>query len=264
MLVFPQLGSGASALYPVRKKIRHRTVANVLASGAKDVFGDADGGGVAWEMRASGLTGDEAGAIEALFQAAGGMWSSFTFLDPVGNLLLQSENFGATAWTNGALIQLTTGIDDPLGTTRATRVVNAGSAAEAVAQSLSVPGSFQYCLSVWARSAGGSHVTLVVSTTGGSASREFVLNGEWARIEMAAKLGLATDSVTFGAQLEAGGSVDLFGMQVEAQGGASDYKRTGAKGGVHAKARFGDDRLTITAQGTDVFDAVIRIVDTQG
>ena len=64
----------------------------------------------------------------------------------------------------------------------------------------------------------------------------------------------------FGAELDAGASVDLFGMQVEAQRGVSDYKKTGASGGVYADARFAEDELTVTARGTDVFDAVIRIV----
>ncbi len=58
--------------------------------------------------------------------------------------------------------------------------------------------------------------------------------------------------MTFGAQLGAGASVDLFGMQVEAQLAASDYKMTGAAGGVYSKARFASDQITVTAQGTDV------------
>ena len=73
-------------------------------------------------------------------------------------------------------------------------------------------------------------------------------------------LGLSTDSVVFGVELAAGASVDLFGMQAEAQRGASDYKMTSGSGGVHAGARFSQDELTVTAKGTDVFDAVVGIV----
>jgi hypothetical protein len=61
----------------------------------------------------------------------------------------------------------------------------------------------------------------------------------------------------------AGGSIVIFGMQVEAQWGPSDYKQTGATGGVYANARFGEDKITVTAQGTDVYDAVIRIVNME-
>ena len=74
---------------------------------------------------------------------------------------------------------------------------------------------------------------------------------------------MSGSGTTFAAQLKAGGSADLFGMQVDAQLAPSDYKRTGTRGGVYKKARFAEDRLTVTAQGTDVYDAVIRIVNTE-
>jgi hypothetical protein len=263
MLVFPQLVTGASALYPVLKRSIQRAVVNTLGDGRTDVFADPDAAAIGWELRASGLKASEWNAMEALFQSVSGMWQTFTFLDPTANLLIQSEDFGANAWTNGALIQLTGGIADPFGTTRATRVINAGQTTEAVAQTLSVPGNFHYCLSVWARTMGGSNVTLTQSTTGGSATKAFTLNGQWTRVSLSTNLEQNTAAVTFAAQLAAGASVDLFGIQAEAQLAPSDYKRTGASGGVYAKARFAQDKLTVTAQGTDVYDAVIRIVNTE-
>ena len=259
MLVFPQLVTGAAALYPVTRRSIQRTVVNTLGDGRTDVFSDPDASAVAWDLQARGLTTAEREAIEALFQATSGMWKTFTFLDPTGNLLARSEEFGATAWTNGALIQLTAGIDDPFGTTRATRVINAGQAVEAVAQTLSVPGNFQYCLSVWARTIGESNVGLARSTT----TKTFSLSGQWQRISFAGNLEQNTTSVTFGAQLNPGASVDLFGMQVEAQLAPADYKRTSARGDVYSKARFAEDRITVTARGTDVYDAVFRIVNTE-
>ena len=264
MLVFPQLVTGASALYPVTTKSLQRTVQNVLADGSTVVLADPDAAAMAWELHASGMTLEEWNAIETLFQATSGMWQTFTFLDPTGNLLPQSENFGSTVWSNGALIELIPAESDPLGTTRATRVTNAGSAAAAVAQILNVPGNFEYCLSVWARTIGTSSVTLLTSTTGGSASKTFALSGTWRRISLSGNLGQSTSQVTFGAQLNSGATVDLFGMQVEAQLAPSDYKLTTAQSGVYAKARFGADQITVTAQGTDVYDAVIQIVDTEG
>jgi hypothetical protein len=264
MLVFPQLVTGASALYPLTKTSIQRTVVNAMNDGSTVVFADPEGASMAWELQAKGMTLAEWNAIEALFEAASGMWQTFTFLDPAGNLLLQSEDFGASAWTNGPLIGFTTGIGDPLATARATRAINSGEAVEAVAQPLSVPGNFHYCLSVWARTIGGSSVTLTASTTGGSAAQTFALSGQWARIFLSFNLGQSTTAVTFGAQLDPGASVDLFGMQVEAQLAASDYKMTTAQGGVYSRARFGSDQITVTAQGTDVYDAVIQIVDTEG
>jgi hypothetical protein len=154
---------------------------------------------------------------------------------------------------------LTPGIADPLGTTRATRVVNAGQTVESVAQTLNVPGNFHYCWSVWARSAGGSSVTLAVANV----TRVIALGPQWQRVFVSGNPGQATTAVSFNIQLPAGASVDLFGAQAEAQLAPSDYKQTGVRGGVYSRARFASDQLTVTAQGTDVYDAVIRIVDTE-
>jgi hypothetical protein len=260
MLVFPQLATGAAALYPVTRRAHTRTVENVLGDERRVTYSDPDGAFQEWELRATGLAEAEWNAIEALFDAAAGRLTTFTLLDPAGNLLAGSEEFGDPVWTNGPLIQLTPGISDPFGSTRATGVVNAAQAAEAVAQTLAVPGNYGYSLSAWARSAGGANVTLFASTTGGSATRDFAAGTQWQRVSMFVDLSQNTASVTFGAQLAAGAAVDLFGMQVEAQPGVSDYKRTGAQGGVYSRARFTADELTVRAQGTDQFDAVIRIV----
>src|SRR5579864_3517174 len=259
MLVFPQIVTGGSALYPVTRHSVQRTAVNTLGDGRADVFADPAAAMAVWELRATGLTLVEWNAIEALFQAASGMWQTFTFLDPTGNLVAESENFGATAWTNGALIQLTPGIADPLGTTRATRVVNAGQTVASVAQTLNVPGNFQYCWSAWARSAGGSSVTLAVANV----TRVATLGPQWQRVFVSGNPGQATTTASFSIQLPAGASVDLFGAQAEAQVAPSDYKQTGVRGGVYSRARFASDQLTVTAQGTDVYDAVIRIVDTE-
>ena len=260
MLVFPQLATGASALYPVTRINATRTVVNTLGDGSTVVFGDPDAGMREWELKATSLTLSEWTAIDTLFQAVMGRFATFTFLDPFGNLLLRSEEFGDPAWSNSPLIQLTPGVNDPLGTTRATQVVNAGSAAGAVAQTLAVPGNIRYTLSVWAKTTGVSNVTLSATTAGGSATRSIALTGQWMRASLDVELGLTTDSVVFGVVLDVGAIVDLFGMQVEAQPGASDYKKTSGSAGLYAEARFAEDELTVTAKGTDMFDAVIRIM----
>jgi len=257
MLVFPQLTTGAAALYPVTKQGLQRTVVNALAGGNTVVYADPNGVITGWQLRATGLTLAEWSAIESLFEQTAGMAGTFTFLDPVGNLLLQSENFSAGAWTAGALVQLTAGIGDPFVTTRATRLVNTGQASGGLSQILNVPGNFQYCLSVWVRSTSGTAVTLAIANS----SKSFAAGTQWNRVYFSSNPGQAgATTVTFGAQIPAGGSMELFGMQAEAQLGPSDYKMTSAAGGVYAKARFGSDQITVTAQGTDVFDAAIHIV----
>ncbi len=244
-MTFPQL-----MVYPVRKREVQRTALNLLGDGSVDLIGDAAAAAVEWEIGARGMTRAECSAVEALFTAVAGRWGTFTFLDPVGNLLEQSENFGVSPWVVGALVSFTTGVPDPLGTSRATTAVNTGGAAASIAQTLAVPGTYQYSLSVWAR---GTTVTLEI----GSATKTVALSSTWTRVSMTGS------GTTFGVSIGAGASVDLFGMQVEAQIAASDYKMTTTRAGVYTKARFMDDVLKVTAQGTDVFDAVIRVTSTE-
>jgi hypothetical protein len=243
-MTFPQL-----MLAPVTKKILRRTVVNELADGHLDLFTDANAAAIQWEIGAGGMTAAEFESVRALFASVSGRWGSFTFLDPAGNLLAQSENFGVSPWVNG--LSLTTGVTDPFGTTRATHAVNtSGVAAQSIAQTLAVPSMYQYALSVWARSGA---VTLSIGTS----TRRFVVGSTWTRVSMSGS------GTVFAVGLDAGASADLFGMQVDAQIAASDYKKTGVLGGVFPKTRFADDTLTVTARGTDVYDAVIRIVNTE-
>ncbi len=259
MLVFPQLSTGASALYPLTKLRMQRTVVNPLADGRTDVFADPDAAQAMWEMRASGLTRNEWDAIDNLFEQTAGGWKSFTFLDPTGNLLAWSEDFTGSAWALDALMASTAGIADPVGTTRATRFTNSAQSTGSVTQTLAAPADFQYCLSVWARSGAGSPVSLRVGATTGT----FALGPAWKRLTMSAHSGAASDTVACAVEIDAGVVVDLFGMQLEAQLAASPYKQTGARGGVYSNARFASDELTVTAQSTDVFDALIQIVSTE-
>src|ERR1041385_3764490 len=99
MLVFPQLQSGSATLYPVVRRNLTRTVQNQLPDGSAVVFADSDAAVREWELHLAGLTLEEWTAIDTLFQAVSGRLTSFTFLDPVGNLLQRSEEFGTPEWT---------------------------------------------------------------------------------------------------------------------------------------------------------------------
>lgn len=261
MLFFPQLSTGAAAIYPVRQTRFRRTVVNTMADGRRVIYADPDVALWTWELRPAGLTESEWEAVQTLFEAVSGRLGTFTFLEPAGNLLAQSEAFDAPEWDNGPLIELSPGIDDPLGGTGATRVVNSSGAVSGdIAQSLQVPGSYRYALSVWVRSAAGSAVTLFASAGAAGTERSFTAGAQWRRISLAAGLGQATESVTFGVRIAAAGQLDLFGMQVDAQPAPGAYQKTTSQGGVHTRARFAHDSLWVRAQGTDVFDTAIRIV----
>lgn len=260
MLVFPQLSTGTTALYPVRRQRRRRTVTNQLVDGRDVRFSDPDFASSAWELEVTGASRTEWEAIETLFESVAGRARTFTLLEPAGNLLLQSEALGAPEWNPSALVTVTPGIGDPFQGIAAVRVLNAAPTSGEISQPLAVPGNFQYAFSVWAKAGSASSVGLFARGAGGAMQRSYALTPEWKRIVLPVALDLPVETLTFGAQLVAGDSVDLFGMQIDAQPGAGGYQKTGARGGVHSKARFDDDTLTVRARGTDVYDAAIRIV----
>jgi len=110
----------------VTKRAIRRTVVNVLGDGHSDVYADADAAATAWELRASGLTAAEWDGIETLFQSTSGMWQTFTFLDPAGNLVAYSEDFAQSAWVKSTLT-LGAAVADPFRRTRATSITSSGS-----------------------------------------------------------------------------------------------------------------------------------------
>ncbi len=259
MFYFPQLSTGAIGQYPIQKRRVTRTVVNETTDGNTFKLADAKAAAVEWTLKFTTLSDDERDALALLYGNVEGQLGSFTFLDPTDNLLLWSEDLTQPAWSSNSLLTVTGGVDDPNGGTSATQLSNTGSAALAAQQAINGPGWFQYAFSVQVRSDGNQQVILIRSTATANQSAAFNVGPDWKRIVLPGNFAGTDDSVTFSIQLPPGGSVDLFGIQVEAQPGASGYKQTLDSGGVYPNARFLDDTLTIQTDGPDQHSCQIRI-----
>lgn len=264
MLCYPQLESGAIGQFPGRKQLIQRTVVNTLSDGSTHRFGDPAGSRIEWTLTYEGLTDTEMAAITALFQACEGRLQTFTFPDPTANLLGWSENLGADAWRKDPLLQLTNSIADPLGTNRATRITNTGQAAQRLDQSLAAPENLRYCLSLYARSDYAGELITYRTSAGAGERRTFTIGPSWKRLVISSKLDSSSETATFGLELPNGRTVDVFGLQVEAQPGASQYKVTAGRGGVYTEARFMDDSITVTSQGVNRHSCRVRVTARQG
>jgi hypothetical protein len=256
---FPQLVTGAAGQFPGTRTTAARTVVNEAADGRRVKLGDPTGGGVEWKLDLKGLTDAEWEAIEALFESVEGRLKTFTFLDPFDNLLRWSEDLSAGAWVKGAGLALTPGVTDPKGGTNATRVANGGAGPERLGQIIAAPSQLRYAMSVYARSAAPARVTLYERSGAGTASRELDIGPAWRRLEHTAQLATVADTVEFGVSLPAGVTAEFYGFQAEAQVGASGYKKTTSRSGVHAEASFREDTLTRTTNGRDDNACVVRI-----
>ncbi len=259
MLYFPQLVTGAGSQFPVRRRAVRRTVVNTALDGRTVKLADPDASRVEWELGLTGLTSEEWGAVKNLFEAVEGRLGSFTFLDPADNLLLWSEDLAQAAWVKDAGLELAGNVADPFGTTRATRITNGGGSALTVQQTLEIPGGYQYCISVWARSEPPGEVWLLRTSGQGPVKKQFKTWGAWSRLVYSTKVSDASEAVSFGLELAAGRAVEVFGFQLEAQRGASKYKKTASRGGVYQEACFQDDVLNLTSEGPGEHSGVVRI-----
>jgi hypothetical protein len=260
MLVFPQLKTGAVAQYPLARRRIAGGLINNLGDGSVVTHADSTPRLNRWELGFRDLTDAEADSLKNLFQAVEGRRGTFTFVDPAANLLAHSEELDKTCWTKGPMIQVANGIDDPLGGAHAMRLINAGQTEQALSQTLPAPAWFRYCMSVYARSASSSSLTLTRSATSDVHSRVFMPGSAWSRWVLSGALNTTSESVTFSVVLPPGGSVDVFGIQAEPQPASSAYKRTDSRNGVFPHARFDDDVLRLVSDGPDQHRCDLQIV----
>jgi hypothetical protein len=259
MIVFPQLMSGASAQYPTVRRRRVRAIANRLLDGSVIRYADTGATSNVWDLSFRDLTDSESEAVQDLFQAVEGRKGTFAFLDPTANLLAHSEELDQACWTVGPMIAISGGIDDPLGGKRGMRLINAAQISQSIVQGIEAPAWFCYTFSLYAKSAGGT-ISLSRSSSGATHARVFPLGPGWSRCVLSGSLSSSDTMVRFGVEVAAGATVDLFGLQVEAQPSVSAYKRTRERGGVHPNARFDDDILRLLSDGPDQHRFDLRIV----
>jgi hypothetical protein len=260
MHYFPQLESGASVQYPFVKRRIYRTVANTLSDGSVTKLLDPGATMLAWELKFSSLVSSERARLEEFFRAVEGKLGAFTLLDPTENLLLWSGDLEAGVWSAGPQLSVTGGVADPEGGTAATRLVNTGAANQSIAQAIEAPSWYCYCLSVYAKSNSPSGLTLFRSAGGDEQAKEYTVSTTWTRLMLTGAGQGTAESVVFGLRLAQGSSVDVYGLQAEAQPAASAYRRTTSRNGIHTGARFDDDSLSVTSDGPEQHACTVHIV----
>lgn len=259
MPVFPQLNTGAMAQFPIAARRIVRTVVNEAADGRHFKYADSRGARAEWDVRLTALSNEEWARIEALYSDCEGRLRTFTFLDPLDNLLQHSEELSQPVWEPEALLTLTPGRPDPWGTNRATRVANSAGLLRVLKQTVDAPGTYKYCLSAYARADQPLELRLRLNSGPSYADRLVALTTEWQQVSLYASLDWNDTGVDATFALPAGGSADLAGLQLEAQLAPSSYKKTGATSGIYASARFASDRLMQTTTDVDQHETVIRI-----
>jgi hypothetical protein len=242
MSSFPQIGLGAVAQFPLTRSRKWRTITNSLESSEQIILPDTTAGQVEWKLSYQDLTDTEAGTLSSLFTASQGSFEAFTFIDPLANLLAWSEDLSQAGWQFG-LLQNASGAGDPLGTQRAWSVSNPAAASQALQQTLGMPGEYVACFSVYLRSGAAGTVGLVRDGTQVSVA----VGPAWQRVFVnSAGVAGAVES-SFSIAVAAGQTIDVWGLQVEAQPYPSLYRQTSSAEGIYAETYFENDELKITS-----------------
>lgn len=260
MRAFPQLSSGAVSQLPLIASIRHRVVVNRLGDGSRIAYGDGMAEFRAWEIRFEALTDAEWSATNQLFEQCEGRLGTFLFLDPTDNLLSRSEELSSSPWERDPGLTQLGAQADPLGGQGASSLTNSAVVSRRLLQSLAIPGHYCYNFSVWLRSATSHAVRLAVQGDASFAERVVFTSSKWERQSVTADLSSSVDQVTVFVEVPAGGAVEVFGLQLEAQPFMSGYKRTGIRGGIYPSARFMDDTLRQETQGIASHNSVVRVL----
>ena len=245
---YPQLdSSGTLAQYPYSSSASFDTVRDDMDMGRRYAFARI-GAGLSnfpteplyrWPNNYSSLTQAQADTLEAFFDSMAGRFGEFTYLDPGGNLVKQSELFSHASWSGAGVGS--TGITDPWGGSLACTV--SGSLSTTVLPDGGAAG-FVLCGSVYVKGSGS--VTLSLS---GAGSRVWTLPAnDWTRVFISGTIATSS-AVAFSIALP--GAVSLFGAQCVPMPGPGEYAKSPGNYGLHSKCRFDTDELSFRHLGPD-------------
>jgi len=258
-LYFPQLSSGASAQYPIKKVRLARTIKNILPDGHMILLSDPNGARLIWQMAYTDLSSADVQALQNHFTTCVGPYHAFTFIDPTDNMLISSSDLTAAAWQAARLVHISPGLADPDGGTSAFTLTNTGQASEQISQTLNVPSGYQYCFSLYASSAQVAELTLLRLGSSSQQPMSFAIGPGWTRITSGGRLNDSGTGITVAVTLAPGQQVGLYGLQLEAQTAPSRYRPTAQTGGVYANAHWGVDQLTVTADAPNLSSTTFTI-----
>lgn len=266
MSYFPQIDGAVSTQLPYKtaksfssrfKEMKFSRPYSVATRGS-GVTGYPAGPLSLFSVSFSAITNAEIATLASFFDEMKGRFGTFTFLDPEGNMVHDSENFSAATWsrTSTAVGSPTT---DPFGGSRATTLTS-GSAAQELSTEvvpLSVlPAGFALCGSLYARSASSRTLSVALSlgSSGVIARRSWTLPaGSWVRLFCSTTVTMGgADTVRLvigGDGVWSSGSIDVFGPQCSPTLGPGNYVRTPDAYGVHPKCRFDTDAFSYTRVG---------------
>jgi hypothetical protein len=209
------------------------------------------------------LLPSEWAALRQLFDDCEGRLGEFVFPDPSGNLLAWSEDFSRPQWMKAG-VGIQAGGVGPLAGTSGSRVVATTAVMGELLQTVALPGWYHTAFSVWVRSATGGSIDLVRRCGSVSQAVAITVGTNWKRVVFSGTTASGPEPTQFGVAVPAGGAVEIFGAQLEAQPAMATYKKTAATSGLYLTARFDTDELRPMMTALDRVRVVVPMVARRG
>ena len=220
---------------------------------------DPGAGRLVWTLSYVALGPADMSALQTHFEACGGPFRAFTFLDPTDNLLTSSVDLTQSPWIIPADVTVEPNMPDPLGGSGAVYVTNTGSAPQQLSKQCAAPVNFQYCFSVYAASLNGGTCSLIRSGAACPTDELCSLGTQWSRISSSGVLNDTGIGLSVAINLAAGQSVSLFGPQLEPQFAPSRFRSTYSNSGVYPNAHWAVTELIFTADAPNLFSTSFSI-----
>lgn len=252
MTYYPIQESGSAAQFPIVRTRRWRTLETRTLGGHVARGLQPEARRVQWQLDYVDLSDTEAGALLDLFEQSIGGLKSFVFVDPLANLMRDSERIGQGHWIlSGGVSASASGAATPA----VFQVTNSSQAAGTLGQSLILPPGRQFTVSCWVLGGAGQTVGLRI----GGHLRQVTTAGAWQRVWLTAA-GEGMGSTFCALELAAGGVVSVHSIQLEQQPTPSGYRAGSASGGVYLEARFEQESLDVVASGPNRNEVRVKLV----
>lgn len=256
---FPQLSAGAVVQYPFRKVRKYRAIRNVLPDGRLIQLPDPGARQVQWELTYNNLTFDDVEALRSHYRVCKGPLQSFTFLDPMANLLAFSESLRATVWQSSSQFAIAEINGSPRPDLRAYSVTNTSQADATLFQRIAAPSFYTFCFSLYLRSEEPANVGLVQTAITAKSSAERECTTHWSRVCLSASLTERSSALSAGLTLAPGQRVYVSSPQLEAQYAMSEYKPTWSRSGVYLNARYGMPEIVVSVESPNIYSTTIVV-----
>jgi hypothetical protein len=249
MLFFPQLATGALVQYPLLKQQLERTIQKITQDGSVISLYDIYAPQVRWTLDYECITDAEADTITSFFESCEGSLQPFLFVDPTANLLLFNEDLTQSCWVFSSLLQLTAGIADPMRGAAAIQVFNSSQTSLPLTQSVSIPGQYTCAFSAYLRAGSGPcTVTLSRSDGNNTTSQSISPSAAWTRFYLSSTFASSQSTLCeFSLGVPAESTVDVFGLQVDAQPQPGTYIPTTSANATYPSARFDMNQVTVVS-----------------